>query len=212
MKWENFVKKVAKLPVIDTELLLAGVKDPKPFKVQVSRWQKTGKLLQLKRGFYVLSETYRQVPLFEPYVSFLLKRPSYLSLEKALEYHGLIPEGVPVYTAVTSKRAARFSSEVGVFTYRHIKQSLFWGYESVMVNSQTGFIALPEKALLDVVYFHGMNITLKYLEGLRLQDVDKINPEILLKLAGRFKSLGMMRAAAVIKKYIEQHKKSEKQL
>jgi len=80
------------------------------------------------------------------------------------------------------------------------------------VNSQTGFIALPEKALLDVVYFHGMNITLKYLEGLRLQDVDKINPEILLKLAGRFKSLGMMRAAAVIKKYIEQHKKSEKQL
>jgi predicted transcriptional regulator of viral defense system len=212
MKWENFVKKVAKLPVIDTELLLAGVKDPKPFKVQVSRWQKTGKLLQLKRGFYVLSETYRQAPLFEPYVSFLLKRPSYLSLEKALEYHGLIPEGVPVYTAVTSKRAARFSSEVGVFTYRHIKQSLFWGYESVMVNSQTGFIALPEKALLDVVYFHGMNITLKYLEGLRLQDVDKINPEILLKLAGRFKSLGMMRAAAVIKKYIEQHKKSEKQL
>ena len=212
MKWESFVNKYGTLPVIDTKLLLAGVKDFEPFKVQISRWQKAGKLLRLKRGFYALSETYRKAPLFEPYVSFLLKRPSYLSLEKALEYHGLIPEGVPVYTAVTSKRAAKFSSEAGVFTYRHIKRPLFWGYESVTVNSQTGFIAAPEKALLDLVYFHGMKISLKYLEGLRLQHVDKLNPGILLKSAGRFKSPGMLRAAAVINKYIEQHKKSEKQL
>lgn len=211
MKWESFVNKFGKLPVIDTKLMLAGVKDFEPFKVQISRWQKAGKLLQLKRGFYALSETYRKTSIFEPYVSFLLKRPSYLSLEKALEYHGLIPEGVPVYTAVTSKRAARFSSEAGVFTYRHIKRPLFWGYESVTVNFQTGFIAAPEKALLDLVYFHGMNISLKYLEGLRLQHVDKLNPETLLNFADRFKSSGMLRAAAVINKYIEEHK-SEKQL
>lgn len=212
MKWENFVNKFAKLPVIDTELMLAGVKDSKPLKVQISRWQKAGKLFQLKRGFYVLSETYRKTSLFEPYVSFVLKRPSYLSLEKALEYHGLIPEGVPVYTAVTSKRAAKFSSEIGVFTYRHIKQPLFWGYESVTLNSQTGFIAFPEKAILDLVYFHGMNISLEYFEGLRLQHVDKLNPATLFKFAAKFKSFGMQRAASVIVKYIEEHKKSEKQL
>ena len=211
MKWEFFVSKFGKLPVIDTNLLLAGVEDPEPFKVQISRWQKAGKLLQLKRGFYALSATYRKTPFFEPYVSFLLKRPSYLSLEKALEYHGLIPEGVPVYTAVTSKRAAKFSSEAGVFTYRHINRRLFWGYESVTVNSQTGFIALPDKALLDLVYFHGMNISLKYLEGLRLQYVDNLNPETLFKFAGRFESPGMLRAAEVINKYIELHK-DEKQL
>ena len=211
MKWEGFVNKFGQLPVIDTKFLLAGVKDLEPFKVQISRWQKAGKLLQLKRGFYTLSETYRKTPLFEPYISFLLKKPSYLSLEKALEYHGLIPEGVPVYTAVTSKRAAKFSSEAGVFTYRHIKQPLFWGYASVTLNSQNGFIAAPEKALLDLVYFHGMNISLKYLEGLRLQHVDKLNPGILLKFAGKFKSLGMLRAGSVINKYIAQYK-SEKQL
>ncbi len=212
MKWENFVNKFVKLPVIDTKLMLAGVKDSKPLKVQISRWQKAGKLFQLKRGFYVLSETYRKTSLFEPYVSFLLKRPSYLSLEKALEYHGLIPEGVPVYTAVTSKRAAKFSSAIGVFTYRHIKQPLFWGYESVTLNSQTGFIAFPEKAILDLVYFHGMNISLEYFEGLRLQHVDKLNPATLFKFAAKFKSFGMQRAASVIVKYIEGHKKSEKQL
>lgn len=211
MKWESFVNKFGKLPVIDTKLLVIGVKDFEPFKVQISRWRKAGKLLQLKRGFYALSETYRKTPLFEPYVSFLLKRPSYLSLEKALEYHGLIPEGVPVYTAVTSKRAAKFSSEAGVFTYRHIKQPLFWGYESVALNSQTGFVAFPEKALLDLVYFQGMNISLKYLQGLRLQHVDKLNSEILFNFADRFKSAGMLRAAAVINKYIEQYE-SEKQL
>ena len=212
MKWENFVNKFTELPVIDTELMLAGVKDSKPVKVQISRWRKSGKLFQLKRGFYVLSKTYRKTSLFEPYISFLLKKPSYLSLEKALEYHGLIPEGVPVYTAVTSKRAAKFSSEIGVFTYRHIKQSLFWGYESVTLNSQTGFIAFPEKALLDLVYLHGMNISLEYFEGLRLQHVDKLNPAILFKFAAKFKSLGMQRVASVIVKYIEDYKKSEKQL
>jgi predicted transcriptional regulator of viral defense system len=212
MKWEDFVKKVVKLPAIDVKLLLATVDDTKPFKVQVSRWLKAGKLLQLKRGFYLLSETYRQAPLFEPYISSILKRPSYLSLEKALEYHGLIPEGVPVYTAITTKRAAKFSSKAGVFTYRHIKKPLFWGYESMTINSQTGFIALPEKALLDLVYFHGMDISLKYLNGLRLQHVDGLDAGILLKFAAKFRSPGMARAATIINKYIEQYEDSEKQL
>lgn len=212
MRWEDFVKKTAKLPVIDVKLLLTVADDPKQFKVQISRWLKGGKLLQLKRGFYLLSETYRQSPLFEPYISSILKRPSYLSLEKALEYHGLIPEGVPVYTGITTKRAAKFNSKVGAFTYHHIKQPLFWGYESVTVNSQTGFIAFPEKALLDLIYFHGMDVSSEYLDGLRLQHVDRLNADILFKFAAKFKSPGMARAAAAVNKYIEQYKNNEKQL
>jgi len=212
MKLENFVKKVKDLAVIDTELLLAGVSNHKAIKVQISRWLKAGKLIQLKRGLYLLSEPYRKVDVFEPYIASILKKPSYLSLEKALEYHGLIPEAVPVYTSVTSKMPAKFSSEIGVFDYRHIKSSLFWGYASVTVYKQTAFIATAEKALLDLIYLKGMKISLDYLKEMRLQNVKAISLEKLWEFATRFNKPGIMRAAKIIKKYIDSYKEEEKTL
>lgn len=212
MKWENFVKKVAKLPVIDTELLLAGVKDSLPFKVQISRWEKDGKLLQLKRGFYLLAEPYRKIDIYEPFIASLLKKPSYISLEKALEFHGLIPEAVPVYTCVTTKRQAKFASQAGIFSYRHIKGSLFWGYRSYTMHNQTGFIASAEKALLDLIYFKGMGISLKFLEGLRLQNIEKIDQNVLFDYAKKFASVSMLKAAKVIRTYTDVKGKKEKLL
>ena len=210
MKWEEFIKVAGDLPVIDTEILLTGVSSPEPVKVQISRWHKSGKLIQVKRGIYLLAEVYRKVKVYEPYVASLLKRPSYISLEKAMEYYGLIPEAVPVYTSITTKRPGRFVSEIGVFDYRHIKDSLFWGYESVNMNGQTAFMAFPEKALLDLIYLNGMNISLEYLKELRLQNVKKINLDKLFKYAERFKSPGISLAAEVVKKYVNSYKDEEK--
>jgi predicted transcriptional regulator of viral defense system len=212
MKWEVFLKIAAKLPLVDTEALLAGVTDQVPLKVQISRWKKAGRLIQLRRGFYLLAEPFRKIEIHEPFIASMLKKPSYISLEKALEYHGLIPEAVPVYTSVTTKRQAKFVSPAGVFTYRHIKNSLFWGYRSYTLRKQTGFIASPEKALLDLVYFNGMDISLKYLHGLRLQNTEKIDPVALLDYANKFKSPGMDKAALVIKSYVDSGRGKEKEL
>ncbi len=212
MKWNEFLELVGRLPLIDTELLLAGVPDQVALKVQISRWEKASKLIQIKRGIYLLSEAYRKGSTYEPYIASVLKSPSYVSLEKALEYHDLIPEAVPVYTSVTTKRQGRFVSEIGTFDYRHIKNSLFWGYESVTVNKQTAFIALPEKALLDLCYLNGMNISQDYIEGLRLQNIEKINIDKLFEFARRFKKPGMMKVAKEIQKYITLNKESEKTL
>lgn len=202
MKWEEFIRTVGELPVIDTEILLAGMPNPEPLKVQISRWEKAGKLIQLKRGFYLLSQPYRKVQVYEPYIASILKKPSYISLEKAMEYHGLIPEAVKVYTAVTSKRPGRFTSKVGVFAYQHIKTSLFWGYESVKLNGQTAFIATPEKALLDFFYLKEIKISYEYLKELRLQNVEKINLDKLLEFALRFKKPKILRSAKMLKKVI----------
>ena len=131
MKWNEFLKKVGNLPVIDTEILLVGVTNTNPIKVQISRWEKSGKIIQLKRGFYILSDDYRKVAVHSHYIASVLKTPSYISLEKALEYHNLIPEAVYVYTSITSKRAGKYISKFGTFEYRHIQSSLFWGYHSV---------------------------------------------------------------------------------
>jgi predicted transcriptional regulator of viral defense system len=212
MKWGEFFKISVKSPLLDTEAMLVGVTDHVPLKVQISRWVKAGKLLQLKRGFYLLAEPYRKIDIYEPFIASMLKKPSYISLEKALEYHGLIPEAVPVYTCVTTKRQAKFVTPAGIFAYRHIKNSLFWGYRSNTLRKQTGFVASPEKALLDLIYFNGMNISQKYLSSLRLQNTEKIDPEALLDYAKKFKSPGMSNAARMIKKYVDSEREKESEL
>ena len=201
MNWAEFLKTIGKLPVINTENLLAGVFDPAGIEVQISRWNKAGKIVQLKRGIYLLAEPYRKIEVYDPYIAAILKKPSYISMEKALEYHNLIPEAVTVYTSITTKRKGRFVSKAGIFDYSHIKKSLFWGYASVTVNKQTAFIASCEKAILDYFYIKKLNISLDYLYELRLQNVKKINIEKLFEYAQRFEKPKMLYAARMIKEY-----------
>lgn len=202
MKIEEFIRKTSKLPVIESEMLLAGVNDPLPLKVQMSRWKKAGKLIQLRRGIYLLPDIYRKIEVDEFFIASILEKPSYVSMEKALEYHSLIPDAVPVYTCLTTKRPGRFVTEIGVFEYRHIKRELFWGYESLSSGAQTVFIASPEKALLDLIYMRGMKISTGWLRELRLQNVSKLGLNKLNVYAAKFKSLGMLKAAGVVKEYI----------
>jgi predicted transcriptional regulator of viral defense system len=212
MKWEEFIKVVGQLPIIDTEILLAGVSRPEPMKVQISRWEKSGKLIQIKRGIYLLAEHYRKIDIYEPFLAVYLKKPSYISMEKAFEYHGLIPEAVPVYTLVTTKRLEKIASKAGTFDYRHIKPSLFWGYNSVTVNRQVTFMALPEKALLDYFYLTGVKVSLDYLDEMRLQNVQKINLEKLFEYAKKFNKPGILKTANVLKKYIDSYRDETKKL
>ncbi|MCF7870290.1 MAG: hypothetical protein K9L69_01895 [Candidatus Omnitrophica bacterium] len=195
MKWDNFLSQVRKWPVIETSLLIK--KNPS-LRVQINRWVKANKLIKLKRGFYVLSKQYRQTKLFEPYLANVLKSPSYLSLEKALEYYNLIPEGVAVFTSVTTMRQGRFLSKVGVFDYRHIKSALFWGYKSVKLNKQVGFIAEPEKALLDFFYLKAPKLSKDFIYELRLQDLEKLNVQRLLNYADKFKKPKIIKFAKLV--------------
>ncbi len=203
MKWEEFLTHTKSLPVIDTEALLVGGVHPQSLRVQLSRWRKKGKIIQLRRGIYVLNEIYRKEDIYEPYLASLLKKPSYISLEKALEYHGLIPEGVPVYTSVTTRRPERLRTPLGTFDYRHIKKTFFWGYSSITVNRQTGFMASPEKALLDYFYLKNVPHSQDYLHEMRLQNLGVLDKERILHYARRFQKPGILSHAEAIVKYAE---------
>lgn len=212
MKYEQFIDLAGKLPVIETENLLAGVPNPSLVEVQLSRWLKAGKLIRLKKGVYVLPQPFRKTEIFEPYVASLLLRPSYLSLEKALEYHDLIPEGVRVFTSVTPKSPYRFKTSIGEFAYQHLKPSLFWGYVSITLKGQTAFIAYPEKALLDLIYLNKIKVTKEYLEELRLQNIKKFSIERFSEFARRFDKPRISRAARIIKAWLTTEKRKEKTL
>jgi len=127
MKLSDFLKQVRSLPVIDTENLFSGVANPGPIQVQISRWRKSGKLIKLKNKIYLLSEDFRKLEINQFHIASILKKPSYISLEKALEYYDLIPDAVGIYTSVTTKRPGKVVTPVGAFDYRHIKNSLFGG-------------------------------------------------------------------------------------
>jgi len=205
MEWDKFIQISRKLPVIAREHLLVGSSDPSSLEVQLSRWKKAGKIIQLKRGVYLLAEPYGKIEIYEPFIASVLKRPSYISLEKALEYHNLIPEAVTVYTSVTTKRNARFESEVGIFDYKHIKQSLFWGYNAITVNKQTAFFASPEKALLDFFYLKKFAISLDYLSEMRLQNLEKIDVKKLFEFAKRFNKPKLIAVTKMLKEYALLH-------
>ena len=117
MEFNSFLQKTQGFPVVDMRVLSPEDRNSLSLKVQISRWVKSGKLIQLKRGLYLLADPYRKIKTPEFYIAGILKNPSYVSLEKALEYHGLIPEAVSVYTSVTTKRPALLRTPVGIYDY-----------------------------------------------------------------------------------------------
>ena len=201
MKWTNFLDNFGGLPLIPSELLYAGARDIPAMGVQISRWKKTGRLAQLKKGLYFINRPYRTAPIYEPYIATELVRPSYISLEKALEMHNLIPEAVFTFTCVTTNRPARYETPVGIFDYRHIRRDLFWGYEPYARQNQTAFLAVPEKALLDYFYFLNGPVTRDALEELRLQNLEILDEKSLLAFAAKFEKPKILRAARELLTY-----------
>lgn len=132
-----------------------------------------GILQQVKRGLYVAGP---RITSSKP-DPFLLANhilgPSYVSLESALSYHGLIPEKVYEITSVTTKTKRRFSTPLGIYSYTRLSLPYYsYGIRSVEVDRQHRFlIASPEKALFDKIIttagieFRSKTSVLTYLEN-----------------------------------------------
>ena len=58
---------------------------------KIARLLAAGDLVQIKKGLYVLGVEHRSSPVSLPLVANLLYGPSYVSLDFALSWHGLIP-------------------------------------------------------------------------------------------------------------------------
>ena len=118
-------------------MLLTGVPNPASIKVQLSRWTKSGKLIKLRNNIYLLSENFRKVDIYEPHIASVLKKPSYISLEKAFEYHGLIPEAVYQVASVTSVRSRAFTTP-SAFSASRASRPCTLEPESVPKKSKAG--------------------------------------------------------------------------
>ena len=182
------------MPCFSTRFLAAG-QSLAQIRLQLSRWVKDGRIIKIHKGLYTLAEPYRKIKP-EPFcIANNLKFPSYISLQSALSWFGLIPEFVPVVTSVTTSRPKTFETPLGRFDFRHIHKDFFWGYEQLeLSDKQWAFVAKPEKALLDLVYLTSGGDRKEFLEELRLQNFENINKNVLEQCVNSAKSPKLTRA------------------
>ncbi len=186
MKWESLLALVADEAVFSSALLLSGEDSVREIRLQLSRWTKAGRLLQVPRGIYALAPLWRKVEAHPLLVANRLQRGSYVSLQAALAWHGMIPEHVPVVTSVGPSRPETIRNSLGTFQLNHISASLLFGYSRVeVVPRQLAFVASPEKALLDLVHLTPGADSTDYLRELRLQNPAAIRMSVLNELAQR---------------------------
>ncbi len=195
MKYSELVHIASELACFRTGFAASG-RDLRQVRLQLSRWVADGRVVRLRKGVYTLAPPYRKVQA-EPFsIANTLKGASYVSLQSALAWHGLIPEFVPAITSVTAGRPQTIATPLGRYEFRHIRKSLFWGYRRVELSGrQVAFVALPEKALLDLLYLTPGSDAEVYVRQLRLQGFDKIDTGVLKDFAGKTDSPKVIRAA-----------------
>ena len=81
MKWRDLLTSLGREPVFSASLLQAGDVSRKELSVQLSRWVKSGHLIQLRRGVYAIARPYRKTEPHPFLVANSLCRNSYVSLQ-----------------------------------------------------------------------------------------------------------------------------------
>lgn len=197
--------------IFDYQVLLDALKDLAYPRNRINDLLRQGIIIRIKKGLYVFGNKYRRHPYSKELLANLVYGPSYVSLDYALAYYGLIPEGVEALTSVTPNRPRRFSTPVGLFIYRQIPAR---AYEEGMVrvegeHNQAFLIASPEKALADkLVSVRGAPIASigemgRFLEeDLRIDSgaIRSFSVERIEEFAGRYRSLRLRRLSGFLRR------------
>jgi hypothetical protein len=178
VEFKDAIRQYAEEP-ITRQIILPLLKEYKRPYDKISELIKQEILLPVKRGMYVAGPKLNtQTP--EP---FLLANhilgPSYVSIESALSYWGLIPENVYEITSMTIAVSKTYKTPLGRFVYIHCPSPYYsFGIKQVKLAArQTVLIASPEKALCDkIISTSGLLLrsskqTVKYLtDDLRIDE------------------------------------------
>lgn len=132
--------------------LMVALKAYKAPLQKVNELLKAKEIIRVKKGLYVFQPDLDRC--YKPaLVANLIYGPSYVSFETALSYWGLIPERVETIQSVTCKRNKKFSTPLGLFTYRYLNLEKY-KLGVVLDIDQRGeptLMASPEKAIIDMI-------------------------------------------------------------
>ncbi len=199
MKIEELSDRVPKFGLFRTGQILSGYAQPAHVRRQLDRWVKSGRVLQLRRCVYLLQEPYVSLAAHPFAVANALKKASYVSLQSALAYYGMIPEYVPVTTSVTTGRPEECDTPIRRFQFRHILPKRFFGFEEMRIApDQRVLVASPSKALVDLLYLTPHSDNPGYLRELRLHEPEGFNREALGAVVEKLGSSKVERAIRMV--------------
>lgn len=142
--------KTLKQPVFQTRDIVSLMNQPTTnISKSLARLAADNHLIHLNKGLWAIPEN------IEPFMlpGYLTAPfPSYISLQSALYYHGMIEQIPEVIYAVSVGRTKVFKTPVATVSTHHIPADLFFGYQEIGKNIIK--IATPEKALFDFLYLH----------------------------------------------------------
>lgn len=159
---------------IDYNFVLDSLKNYDSPRAKITRLIDSEALIHLRKGLYLLGKKFQHTPYCLELAANLIYGPSYVSLERALQIYGLIPEHVETITSVTFKEKKEFRSSIGVFQYAHCHPKIY----SVGITTRSyskyenPLIATKEKALVDLLMIRKGKITsLRQLEQILIEDL-----------------------------------------
>ncbi|NLC31160.1 MAG: hypothetical protein GX765_03870 [Candidatus Moranbacteria bacterium] len=162
--------------------------EPDFHRQRLNEWQNKGYIKKIIKEYYIFSD----LEINESVLFIIANKifdPSYVSLEMALSYYGLIPESVYGVTSVSSKKTYTFNAQIADFNYRKIKPALMFGYQLVRYQNHNFKMAEIEKAVLDFFYFNPNLKTEGEFEELRInRDTfrERVNVQKLKSYLGQF--------------------------
>lgn len=170
---------------IDYSTILHHFGSLKSPKDKISKLEKSGELIRLKKGKYLVANNIKNNPPSSELIANHLYGPSYVSFETALSFHGMIPEKVYAIKSSITKRRKSFKTPFGLFEYISVPEKYYSiGIKQHVMHDNYAFImASPEKALCDLI------ITSK---GLRFQSKKALRKYLLEDLRIDFENTGNM--------------------
>ena len=139
----------------------------------ITRLLRSGALVRVKRGLYVFGDLFVKGQICKELLANLIHGPSYVSLEWALGYYGLIPERVEVVTSVSLKATKTYDTAVGRFSYfrSHPKRYSLGITQVEQAPYQRFHIATKEKALCDLLLMRrGKVVSIKAMREILFED------------------------------------------
>jgi len=144
---------------------LLEVKNDRTFYRIVKDFEKNNIVKNIEKNKYCIIG--RDVTTFE--IANYLYQPSYISLETALNYWGILSQFPFEITSITSKKSVTKNFEDKTYSYSHISNKYF----GMFTKKNNVLIALPEKALFDQIYLTSKGIRMAHFDEYDLKNINK---------------------------------------
>lgn len=110
--------------------------------------REAGFLEKISRGKWIIKDSGADPLQISEFIT--APSESYISLQSALFYHGIIEQIPSRVYAVTVDRTRVVETPLGIYSFHHCNPEFFIGYDFIKPYLK---MATPEKALIDYFYF-----------------------------------------------------------